>query len=338
MSGRLAGVAALMLALAAPASPAQPPTAPPDRAPITAALIERWSGLHDSAEQLVVGDAVPGALGTDSSVRISTLVVPVLLPWLGPDVLYLEEFPHDDPDSPRRVVLLRLEPQPDRGPGAVSVREFTFRSPARWRRLYADPELAARLRLDDLETLAACDLTLVQDGDQFRGGTRGRGCTAPSHGEARFVDYRLLVGSDLYWYRRRLLRIEDGQVVQESVGFEWFELHRARLFACRIRPIGGAAAAAAAAAPPTVIELHDQGGRARYTSPEGRSYELELHSNDWPFDANRDALILVVRELAAGAPLSSSWAELGAREISVRLEALEVRCGPLVSGGAGATF
>jgi hypothetical protein len=336
MSRRLAGVAALLLALAAPASPAQGPAGPADREATTTALIERWAGLHDSAEQLLVGDSGPGTLGADSSVRVSTLVVPVSLPWLGRDVLYFEEFPHDDPDSPRRVMLLRLEPQPDRGPGAVSVREFTFRSPARWRGLYAHPELAARLRLDDLETVGACDLTLVRDGDQFRGGTRGRGCIASTGAPEHYVDYRLLVGTDLYWYRRRVLRIDDSDLVQETVGFEWFELHRARLFACRIH--SRARAQEAAAAPLAVVELHDQGGHARYTSPEGLAYELELHSNDWPFDANRDALILIVRELAADAPVASSWADLGVSEIAVRLETLEVRCGPLVASGAGTIF
>jgi len=88
----------------------------------------------------------------------------------------------------------------------------------------------------------------------------------------------------------------------------------------------------------TVVDLHDQGGRARFTTPDGHGFELELHSNDWPFDVNRDALMLVVREAGAAAPLASSWAEVGANEIGVNLEAMDVRCGPLAPSRAQVSF
>jgi hypothetical protein len=327
--------AALLLALAAAAgSAAEPEPGVRPRSP-EAALVERWAGVYDTLEQLIFDQTGATALAFDASLRVRTIVAPVALPWLGATVLYLEEFLQDDPDRPRRLVLLRLMAEPSQ-PAAVRVRQFTFRDPEHWRRLYADATLLESLSAQDLEQIPGCDLVLAPEGDQFRGGTVGRQCIDTAAAPERYVDYRLLVGGDLYWYRKRLLRLADDQLLQESVGFEWFELHRARLFACRVRwaPSGRADDLA----PLTAVELHDEGGHARFTTPDGHAFELELHSRDWPFDPNRDALILVLHELGAAAPLASAWTELTADQISVRLEGLEVHCGPIAPNGDNLRF
>lgn len=303
------------------------PPAPDDSQAAVAALIESWSGVYDDVEQVIFDERGFSPLVSDDNRRIRTIVSPVELPWLGPHVLYLEEFLQDDPDDPRRQVLLWLAPEPGAFAGSVRVRQLTFRQPERWRRLYEHEELVRALRRSDLASVPGCDLVLTRDGEDFTGGTRGRGCIDSIPHPQRYVDYQLLVGGGLNWYRKRLYRLDDDELVSETVGFDWFELHAARLFACRIRwsPSGRPADLA----PLTTVNLHDQGGRARFATPDGHAFELELHSGDWPFDANRDALILIVRELGSGAPLASSWADLGAEAITVALGAMDVRCGPI---------
>ncbi len=315
-----------MAALAAPLAKGQ--TAPGADAQATlAALVASWSGVYDDLEQVIFDERALTPLVSDDTRRIRTIVAPVALPWLGPSVLYLEEFSQDDPEDPRREVLLWLAPERGSDAGTVRVRELTFREPERWRHLYQRPELLRRLRAGDLASMPGCDLVLTRDGDQFRGGTVGRNCRDSAVHPQDYVDYQLLVGGTLNWYRKRLYRLDDDELVTETVGFNWFELHQARLFACRIRwsPSGRPADLA----PLTAVDLHDQGGRARFTTPDGRSYELELHSGDWPFDVNGDARILIVRELGSGAPLASSWAGLGASQISASLGAIDVMCGPV---------
>lgn len=328
----LLALAALMLALAS-----WPSAARADPAEAAAAMLaERWSGVYDTLEQVLYDNYGLAALAADGRVRIRTIVAPVSLPWLGPNVLYLEEFPHDDPGAPRRQVLLRLTSTAPGEAPAVRVRQFTFREPARWRALFESPERSQRLRQRDLEAIPGCDLLLVREGEQFRGGTRGHGCLASPADPGLYVDYRVLVGVDLYWYRKRVLRAGDGELAEETAGYDWFELHQARLFACRVRwsPAGGFGELA----PLATFNVHDQGGRAHFVTPDGRAFELQLHSGDWPFDANRDALILIVRELGTSAPLASSWTEIDAEQISIDLDELDVRCGPIAPSSTARAF
>jgi hypothetical protein len=315
----------VVLAPVALAAAPQPPQGESQAAVV--ALVESWSGVYDDLEQVIFDERGLSPLVSDDNRRIRTIVSPIEVPWLGPHVLYLEEFPQDDPDDPRRQVLLWLAPEPSSFATTVRVRQLTFREPERWRHLYEHEELLKSLRRSDLASIPGCDLVMARDGDQFRGGTVGRSCLDSEFHPQRYVDYQLLVGGGLNWYRKRLYRVDDDELVTESVGFDWFELHEARLFACRIRwsPSGRPADLA----PLTEVNLHDQGGRARFTTPDGHAFELELHSRDWPFDANRDALILIVRELGAGAPLASSWTGLDAEEIAVSVGAMDVRCGPI---------
>src|SRR5579864_4167234 len=70
-----------------------------------------WAGVHDSAEQVSMGaDANVTSWGEGAQRRVRTVIARVSAPWLGPHVLYLEEFLHDDPDNVRRQLLLQLEP------------------------------------------------------------------------------------------------------------------------------------------------------------------------------------------------------------------------------------
>jgi hypothetical protein len=299
------------------------------------ALMLAWAGMHDSSEAVTVGEApLPGG---EREQRISTLVAPVQLPWLGPHVLYLEELAHDEPDAPRRQLLVKLEPAEN---GAIRAGLFTFVRPGRWTHLDRRPQLLARLALDDLRHFEGCDLLFTRQGSQFRGTTsghrclvvpgvgaaRGRGPAAPGKDTAaRYVDYQLVLDPSVYWYRRRLIRAGDGEIEQEVVGFNWFELNEARLFTCRID--WSASGHSRDLKPLVKLDLHDKGGRGELVAPDGRHLLLTLHSQDWPFAAEHDSLVLLLSEPGAAAPLASSWAVVDDTQISMRLPWLRVRCG-----------
>jgi len=319
---------AFALALACLSELASPPVMA-DSDPEAAAdlLLKVWPGVRDSREQVIdlQSQGLP-ALANEQEQRVRTVVTPAQVPWLGSRVLYLEEFLHDDPTDVRRQVLLTLSPDAkDRRRVRASL--YTFREPQNWRHLGFNPAQAASLQQSDLEHTPGCDLLFVQEGEQFRGGTVGRSCPG-GLGEARVhVDYRIVIGEDVYWYRRRLFRDKDDELVQEVMGYNWFQPYDARLFTCRVD--WSATGKPADLQRLARMDLHDQGGNARFTAPDGRKFELALHSEDWAFAGERDALILVLSDPALPRPVASAWAGLEARQIAIDLGWMRVRCGLL---------
>src|SRR3974390_240769 len=127
-------LAALMIAAGSAADPGE-----------VAALERGWSGVRDSSEQVVMSlerGATPWPQASERRVR--TVVAAVDVAWLGAHVLYLEEFIEDDPQRPRRQLLLQLEPAGE-PPHAVRVHLFTFANLTRWTHLNYRPQLAASL-------------------------------------------------------------------------------------------------------------------------------------------------------------------------------------------------
>ncbi len=108
---------------------AEPPKAAETPAEIVD-LMRAWSGVHDSAVQVILDDHSPQAAAAEVS-RLRTVIEPVDLPWLGPSVLYLEETLHDVPGAPRRQVLLRLSIDSQLLPARIRVRQYTFGDPGR---------------------------------------------------------------------------------------------------------------------------------------------------------------------------------------------------------------
>jgi len=292
-----------------------------------AALERVWSGVRDSSEQVVMNleRGGPALWPQPDELRVRTVVAPVSAPFLGAHVLYLEEFIEDDPEEPRRQLLLRLEPAADRQ--AVRASLYTFTSPARWRHLSYRPALAAALTAQDVAPAAGCELMLTRAGDQFRGGTIGHRCIDHSSGAARYLDYQLLISEDLYWYRRRLLRASDGELQQEVIGYNRFEPNEARLYACRIA--WSKSGARRDLRPLLTLDLYEAGGRGRFVTPDGQALELILHGRDWPFSVDRDALLLSVQEPGSGSPLATAWAQMDAQQITLELGWLEIRCGSI---------
>jgi hypothetical protein len=292
------------------------------------ALMRLWTGVRDSSEQVVVSpDRTPLALDDDEPVRVRTVVSRVNLPWLGPRVLYLEEFLHDQPSVLRRQLLLRVETETV-GPRRARVLPYRFRDGGQWQRLNLSPQLLSKLRRSDIEATEGCDLVLNQEGDQFRGGTTGLDCLEDSNGMTLYVDYRLVIGSDVYWYRRRLMRESDDRLHEEVIGYNWFAPNETRLFTCRVQY--SASGKSSELRPLVRLDVHDQGGHARFIVPDGRKFDISLHTEDWPFASDRDSLLLLLQHPNDPDPVASAWTDPDAKQIGIDLGWLKILCGPLV--------
>jgi hypothetical protein len=240
-------------------------------------------------------------------------------------VLYLEEFLEDEPQQLRRQLLIQLEA--GASPHTVRAHLYALVEPQRWVHLNYRPALLSTLRFQDIAASAGCDLLLQRAADQFHGGTTGRHCLDLQAGAPRYLDYQLVISSDLYWYRRRVLRQSDGELEQEVVGFNRFEPNEAQLYECRIA--WSASGMRRDLKPLLTLDLYEAGGHGSFTTPDGRSFELSLHGSDWPFTVEEDALLLLLREGERDTPLATAWAQMDDQQIALTLPGLEVRCGAL---------
>jgi hypothetical protein len=280
------------------------------------ALAQLWTGMYDMSEELIsghAGDSPLAPLAEQERVQINVRRVEV--PWLGTHVLYVEEYPYDEPFERRRRVLLDL--LPPAADGTLRVRQYTRRAGA---------ANSGTLTREDVESVEGCDLFLAHEGAQFRGGTRGRNCLEKVRGEERWIDYRVVIGEGLFWYRQRKLSRQGDEVVEEIAGIPHLDLNAARLFSCGITWTSGKTRRRLES-----VELHDRGGRARFRTPDGRELELELHGRDWPLSTGRESLVLILTEGRADSdPIASSWTSLDAARVGIDIGWLAVDCAPMV--------
>jgi hypothetical protein len=311
--------AALCVATAAalPAqTPTQSPAAPPDE---RESLANLWAGMYDMTEELIAAEDEQTEIGGRlDQQRVQINVRRVSLPWLGTHVLYVEEYPFDEPFELRRRVLLSIEPTAH---GELRVRQFTRRT---------ETGLAPALTAADVESVAGCDLLLKREGAQFRGGTRGRQCLETSGKERRWIDYRVVIGDGLFWYRKRRLTLPDDSLAEEVAGFPHVDLDEARLFNCGVS--WASPPSRARRVPITSVDLHDRGGRAQFRTPDGRALQLELHGRDWPLSERQESLVLILTDgKSESEPIASSWTSLGAGRVGIDIGWLVIDCAPVVS-------
>ena len=302
-----------MLAVTAGAQPASPGDE-------RDALAELWAGTYDISEEMVASEDESSPLAPlVETQRLQINIRRITLPWLGSHVLYVEESPYDEPFEFRRRVLLGFEP-PDRS-GVIRVRQYTRSTDA--------PGTGA-LRAEDIESIAGCDLFLRREGGQYRGGTRGRECLEHDPNGARWLDYRVVIGDGLFWYRKRRLTLPKDELVEEIAGFPHVDLEEARLFSCGITY-----SASGTHGPRKVlsgVDLHDRGGRAHFRTPDGRELTLELHGRDWPLSEGRESLVLILSDGKTDSePIASSWTSLGAARVGIDIGWLAIDCAPVVS-------
>jgi hypothetical protein len=275
--------------------------------------------MYDMTEELIATQDEETALGGRiDQQRLQINVRRVSLPWLGTHVLYVEEFPYDEPFELRRRVLLSIEPAPS---GELRVRQFTRRG---------ESQGASTLTQAEVESVAGCDLYLKREGGQFRGGTRGQRCLEVEGDERRWIDYRVVVGDGLFWYRQRRLTLPDDELAEEVAGFPHVDLDEARLFNCGVswsQPRSGNPRK-----PITNVDLHDRGGRAHFRTPDGRALQLDLHGRDWPLSEGRESLVLTLTDgKSESEPIASSWTSLGAGRVGIEIGWLAIDCAPVVS-------
>ena len=181
--------------------------------------------MYDVSEELITGetdDSPLAPLTEQERVQINVRRIP--LPWLGTHVLYVEEYPYDEPFELRRRVLLSIEPAD--ADGTLRVRQFTRKAEHR-----QSPDADGGRRGIDARA-ATCSSSATAR--SFAAARAARMCL--EHGAREAALARLSRG-----HRRRAVLVPQAQadlakddLVEEIAGFPHVDLDEARLFSCGI--------------------------------------------------------------------------------------------------------
>ena len=289
---------------------------------LVALLLASWPGTYDLTQERLYSRAPELTQPAGSQVRLQSVVAQVPLPWLGPAVLYAEEFAHDEPEDVRRQALLVLSAVDGvAGAATLRVQWYALRDSVAWRHLHRSAVLLSRLTQADIEAAPGCDVLLTRASARFVGGTQGKNCAAGD--SQHYIELKLAVGAGLFWSHRRIYDRVDDELIDDLATFTYAGIDDAQLFRCQVYVRDSQQAFAS-------LDIHDQGGREPFRSPDGRAWELVLYGRDWPTANGSGALQLSLEEQNTGTERASGWAAGPRREVALDGDGFRVSCAPFV--------
>ena len=275
-------------------------------------LVQWWTGEFDNNEQIVRQSG--GGLSEPKYTphfRIHSHILRIDYPDFGEHVLYIEEYKNGDPEDLYRIRLLALETDPTNN----GIRGQLYRpdEPASMVGGHKDPTNLEHVSPDTWRPISEpCAVYLRYEGTQFRGGMQRRSCRVnaeQSGGEKNaWFDYQIVITPDSYWFRDTLRSLDNDGVVWELApgSADYFQADRARTFRCVINYNANGDMTATQRL--TEVELHDQGGSADFSYPDGRRFSLVLHNRAFSTPTDNRFRILRIHENDRHVPLAYGYA------------------------------
>ena len=192
------------------------------------AIATLWSGNFDNHRQVEtnVARGLPAAPELTRERRRLT-VQPIVMPQLGPTVLFLEEYRESNPAVAHRQRVVSLTWDPARS--QVRAEQWFFADPPTYDRDPVDPSRVAALPLERFRHESTCDLYFTREEQlgRWRGSMDPMACKYPQGSDGIvYAEFDMLLYSDSLWYRDRSIRTRDGSIRGEIDGFSWLLFDR----------------------------------------------------------------------------------------------------------------
>ncbi len=201
------------------------------------------------------------------------------------------------------------------GPRVIAVVDYLDDDPAKPLRtrsyvISADSSAGA-LRLTQFSGLtplgASCDLLLRYIGGQFEGSLPEGKCKV----DGKPAEYGLVVGPRYTWFRQK-------------PGNDWFEQTKARRFTCMVQE--NAKGEMRNTQFLKTIHLHDQGGTADISWPDGRTLTFTIHSRAFSSPPEREYPLFRIHEKGKDVPIAYAYAVDDTARFGLNLGWFYIRC------------
>ena len=264
-----------------------------------------WQGHFDNHEQIVRQSG--GGLAKpvyEPVFRLHAIYKPIDLPALGEHVIYVEEYKNNDPTDLYRIRLYSL--RTDVASGTIRITMHAPLDQAKWQGAHADPDRLAQITTDEVRAFSEnCEAYVAYEGGQFRGGMQDRKCQI----ENSYFDYDIVIGENHYWFRDERRDVDTNEVVWELTpgsNFQYLQLTKARWFTCTVNyNLDGDMTATEYL---TTIDVHDQGGEAPITYPDGKEYYFTIHDRAFATPTDRTFPLFRIHNKDNHVPIAYAYA------------------------------
>lgn len=212
------------------ASCAQNPASTPSPEEDLATIMQWWNGDYHNDRQIArledEGLPIWRADGAEEGghLEVTSHYRPISLPIFAEQVLYVEESKHGDSDAMFRQHIYTL--QVDSEINQIRVKLWNFKDRQKYVGAWQDLSMLANLTPDEMSPLPDnCDLFVSRVDDKFHMPMPDRDC---AFGD-RYFNYQVLLGADSFWFRDKIVRLADDELITSAGGFTYHELDKVEL-------------------------------------------------------------------------------------------------------------
>lgn len=192
-----------------------------------ATIMSWWNGDYNNDAQIARLEAEGRPVwraddsGKGGHIEVTSHYRPVALPAFGEHVIYVEETKYGDPTAMfrQRVYTLSVDDELQQ----VRVKLWNFKDKEKYVGAWKDLSMLDKLMPEEMSPLPdKCDLYVSPQDDRFHMPMRDRDC---AFGD-RYFSYQVLLGADSFWFRDKIVRLEDEEVLSISGEYTYHELDR----------------------------------------------------------------------------------------------------------------
>lgn len=222
----ICGVAGCLLGIT-PAFSNEATDQPDDLTDIMSDIMTWWDGDYNNDVQLqkLLANGKPvwrlDGSGEGGHIQVTSHYRSVDLPAFGDNVIYVEETKHGDPGNIFRQRIYTLAA--DRELNMVRVKLWNFKDKEKYVGAWKDLARLTELSPDDMSPLPdKCDLYAERQDGKIHMPMRGRDC---AFGD-RYFNYQVLLDADSFWFRDKIVRLSDDEIIQSAGDFSYHELDK----------------------------------------------------------------------------------------------------------------
>ena len=190
-------------------------------------ILDWWNGDYNNDRQVSALLAAKKPIwredgsGEGGHIEVTSHYRPVDLPAFGSYVVYVEETKHGDPDNifRQRIYTLSIDEEIE----AVRVKLWNFKDKQKYVGAWRDLSRLNSLSPEEMSPLPdQCDLIVARNDQKFHMPMENRKC---AFGD-RYFNYQVMLGPDSFWFRDKIVRLADDEVLESAGEFTYHELDR----------------------------------------------------------------------------------------------------------------